>query len=138
MNLSHMGAHKLTVVQADRLVEDGEVLSLCGFDVQVISTPGHTRGSVCYYIENEKVLIAGDTLFFHSYGNTSYPTGSEIDMRLSIDRLLTTLPGDTSVCPGHGETTTIEEERRHNPLWLEMHTKGDNQDDEAGIEFGFI
>ena len=73
--------------------------------------PGHTAGSVCYYFEQEKILVAGDTLFFRSYGRTDLATGSDQDMFDSLAKLLTGLPEDVQVLPGHGRTTTIGYEK---------------------------
>ena len=84
--------------------------------LKVISTPGHTIGSVCFYIEEEKVLISGDTLFEASVGRTDFPTGSSRQLIESIKTRLFILPDDTSVFPGHGGTTSIGYEKLHNPF----------------------
>ncbi len=96
---------------ADYTVKDGQIIELAGLTMKVIHTPGHTAGSVCYYFENEKVLVAGDTLFFQSYGRTDLNTGSDEEMFQSLERLLTTLPEDVLVLPGHGRKTTIGYEK---------------------------
>jgi glyoxylase-like metal-dependent hydrolase (beta-lactamase superfamily II) len=101
---------------ADELVRDGQVLSLIGFDFRVIETPGHTSGSVCYYVESEGVLISGDTLFEGSLGRTDLPTGSSRQIVDSILQKLLVLPEDTMVYPGHGGETTIQFEKRYNPV----------------------
>ncbi|MBQ8092310.1 MAG: MBL fold metallo-hydrolase [Clostridia bacterium] len=91
------------------VLRDGEHLQLIGEDIEVISTPGHTPGSVCFRTGN--ILISGDTLFAGSYGRTDFPGGS---MRQMVDSLcrLKALPGETLVYPGHGRTTTIAWEQR--------------------------
>ena len=96
---------------ADHTVRDGQILELAGLTLKVIHTPGHTAGSVCYYFEQEKILVAGDTLFFRSYGRTDLATGSDQDMFDSLAKLLIGLPEDVQVLPGHGRTTTIGYER---------------------------
>lgn len=111
---SSMGAKKMSV-NADVLVRDGEMLSLIGFDWKVIGTPGHTAGSVCYYLESEGVLISGDTLFAESLGRTDFPTGSAAAIVRSINDKLLVLPEDTMVYPGHGDPTTIGHEKMYNP-----------------------
>lgn len=68
---------------------------------QVLHTPGHTKGSVCYYNEKEKVLITGDTIFYHSWGRTDFPGGNEFEMNKSLNRIYSTLPHDVLVYPGH-------------------------------------
>ncbi len=91
-------------------VSDGEVLSLCGFSVQVLSTPGHTKGSVCYLVDGE-VLFSGDTLFQAGYGRTDLPGGSFSELRQSLRKLLS-MEKDVPVYPGHGGATTLFRERR--------------------------
>ncbi|MEY8355306.1 MBL fold metallo-hydrolase [Lachnospiraceae bacterium 54-53] len=103
-------------VRADEYVKDGDVLSIAGISFQVLFTPGHTSGSVCYLIEEEGVLISGDTLFLESLGRTDFPTGSQPMIIRSIKERLFTLPGDTLVYPGHGNMTTISHEKTHNPV----------------------
>lgn len=83
--------------------------SLFGF--RVLHTPGHTPGSVCLYHEAEKVLFSGDTLFRAGFGRTDLAGGS-MHQLLSSLRTLLALPRDIKVYPGHGESTTIDEECR--------------------------
>ena len=85
-------------------------------ELKVIATPGHTAGSVCYYLPEEEVLLSGDTLFQDSYGRTDLPTGSSRALVDSVLRKLFILPGDTMVYPGHGEPTTIGYEAQNNPI----------------------
>ncbi len=82
--------------------------------IQVIHTPGHTPGGVCYYLTKEKLLLSGDTLFCGSIGRTDFPGGNMREMLDSLKELMK-LPDDTLVIPGHGSTTTIGEERLSNP-----------------------
>lgn len=69
---------------------------------KVIATPGHTKGSVCFYNESEKALISGDTVFYQSYGRTDLPGGSEREMQKSLAKIFEELPKDVLVYPGHG------------------------------------
>lgn len=78
-------------------------------DITVLHTPGHTSGSVCYYIESDKIIFTGDTLFKMAYGRVDFPTGDSYKMRDSLNRLLK-LDSDIIVYPGHGDSTTIGEE----------------------------
>lgn len=100
--------------QADRLFCDGETLFLCGVPVQVLKTPGHTPGSVCFLAEN--VLFSGDTLFYGSVGRTDFPGGDHECLVESIRQQLFILPESVRVLPGHGEETTIENEKKYNPF----------------------
>ena len=99
-------------IQPDRFVHDGELISYAGIDFSVIKSPGHTAGSVCYYLENEGILSSGDTLFRQGYGRTDLPTGDFEDLLSSLIKLLQTLPPETIVYPGHGPHTLIREEKR--------------------------
>lgn len=103
-------------VKPDELVQDGQELTLAGFNIKVIATPGHTKGSCCYYFKEDGFLISGDTLFQESYGRTDFPTGSMSELARSIREKLFILPEETPVYSGHGEPTTIAHEKRYNPL----------------------
>ena len=84
-------------------------LNVCGMDMEIIYTPGHTSGSVSYYLPEQGVLFAGDTMFYEGFGRTDLPTGSPVQLRRSL-RKLYTLPLDTRVLCGHGPETTIRHE----------------------------
>ncbi|MCI8660445.1 MAG: MBL fold metallo-hydrolase [Lachnospiraceae bacterium] len=116
LNLTGTLGTDQTSIQADVLIKDGDILSLIGFAWKVLETPGHTAGSVCYYIESEHILFSGDTLFADSLGRTDLPTGSMEEIICSIREKLLTLPEDIMVYPGHGEPTTISHERKYNPV----------------------
>ncbi|MGI6071051.1 MAG: MBL fold metallo-hydrolase [Blautia sp.] len=103
-------------VTADVWLKDQEVFQAAGFQVQMLHTPGHTKGSCCYYLEDEKILLSGDTLFCESVGRTDLPTGSTSAIVRSLHRLLDTLPDEVEVYPGHESMTTIAHEKRYNPF----------------------
>ena len=103
-------------ISADHLVTDCETLKLADTAIKVITTPGHTRGSVCYYIEAENMLFSGDTLFRESFGRTDFPTGSPAMLAHSIKEKLFALPDETAVYPGHGAASTIKHEKKHNMI----------------------
>ncbi|MDO4938920.1 MAG: MBL fold metallo-hydrolase [Lachnospiraceae bacterium] len=101
-------------------VKDGDILDLIGFKWKVIHTPGHSAGSVCYYIESEKVMFTGDTVFRGSYGRTDLFTGSFDDIARSIKEKIFTIPeDDTDLLPGHGEFTDLGYEKRHNEILMD-------------------
>jgi hydroxyacylglutathione hydrolase len=103
-------------VAIEASIADGESLQAGSLKAIVMHTPGHTEGSVCLYFSAQKLLIAGDTLFARNIGRTDLPGGSyEKIMRSLHDRVMT-LPDDTVVIPGHGQRTTIGEEREENPF----------------------
>ena len=91
---------------------EGDTISPAGISFQVLSTPGHTPGSVCLIAED--FLFSGDTLFAGSCGRTDLPGGSTRAIRESLRRLAA-LPQDYSVHPGHGESTTLAWEKQYNP-----------------------
>ena len=103
-------------LKADHYLSDLDVFTCAGYTIQMLHTPGHTAGSCCYYLKDEKILFSGDTLFCGSVGRTDFPGGSMAQMRQSLRRLLDTLPGDTDVYPGHDSATTIDMEKRYNPF----------------------
>lgn len=97
----------------DAFLDDNDTVDVDGLQLRVIYTPGHTRGSVCFYANG--VVFAGDTLFAGSIGRTDLPGGDyEEEMASIVDRLLA-LPDDTIVLPGHMDQTTIGHERQRNP-----------------------
>lgn len=93
-------------------VKDGEELELCGMKIKVISTAGHTKGGVCYVIDD--CLFSGDTLFSGSVGRTDLATGNSLSLVKSVKKLYA-LAGDYTVYAGHGEKTALSRERSSNP-----------------------
>lgn len=113
MNLSANYEEPMSVA-ADRWLTDGETLELIGKKWNVIHTPGHTAGCLCFYIEEEGVLFSGDTLFQESVGRTDLPTASPGEIIDSVMRKLFVLPEETTVYPGHGGRSTIGHEQKYN------------------------
>lgn len=91
---------------------EGDVLELAGLSIRVLHTPGHTPGSVCLLCQD--VLFSGDTLFSGSCGRTDLPGGDWATIQESLKRLAR-IEADFTVCPGHGEATTLAIEKRINP-----------------------
>ena len=121
LNMLHLQAAWIGIpvppqVEIDVLATDGAVLQLGGADFEVLLTPGHTQGSLCLWIPDEKKLIAGDTLFRGSIGRTDLPGGDSARILSSIKTYLLQLPDEALVFPGHGESTTIGRERQQNPF----------------------
>lgn len=85
-------------------------------DFEILHTPGHTQGSVCFYFKENNTLISGDTLFKGSAGRTDLPGGDYKTILTSLNEKLLNLPGNTEVFPGHGEKTTIDFEKKNNPF----------------------
>ena len=103
-------------VEADILLKGGEMLELAGLTLNVIHTPGHTKGGVCYVLKSNRKLFVGDTLFLEGAGRTDFPGGDEKELYHSIKDRLFPLEGDFDVYCGHEEETTLEHERKNNPF----------------------
>jgi hydroxyacylglutathione hydrolase len=104
------------VLPPDHSPANDEELIVGDIQARVMYTPGHTEGSVSLYLPKEHLLLAGDTLFAGGVGRTDLPGGDSAKLLASIHERLLTLPDDTLVIAGHGRTTTIEQEREHNPF----------------------
>lgn len=113
-NLSAMVYLDIATSPAEHFVEDGEVLHIAGMEIKVLHTPGHTKGGVCYLIED--CLFSGDTLFAGSVGRTDFPDGSMTQLINSIRNQLFCLDDSTKVYPGHMSSTTIGFEKQSNPF----------------------
>ncbi len=112
-NLSADFGRRFEYLTADQTFSDGQILNLYGIKIQVICTPGHTDGSVCFVVDN--MLFSGDTLFYSSVGRTDFKSGNRLDMISSIKKLFA-LDGDYAVYPGHDEFTTLDRERKYNVM----------------------
>ena len=108
----------MTSPPADRLVNEGEKLTVAGIELEVFDIPGHSPGHVVYLIRESKPLtvLGGDVLFRGSVGRTDFPGGSFEMLKAGIVRVLWPLPLDTVVYPGHGPVTTTGQEKRTNPF----------------------
>ena len=100
-----------------RTLADGDVIEQAGFALEVIHTPGHTPGSVCFRFD--AAVFSGDLIFAGSIGRTDFPNGSQAAMVASLRRFLV-LPDDLSVLPGHMATTTVGRERATNPFLVQL------------------
>ncbi len=104
---------EITVVP-DKIFFENDEIQVGTLNFEIIHTPGHTSGSSCLY--GNGILISGDTLFKGTYGRCDLPTGNLYEIKKSIKTKLFELPNDTVVYPGHGETTTIGEEKQNEEL----------------------
>ncbi len=113
--LSHTFKHGLTQepITADILVEDGDVLAFDDSEFKVVHTPGHTRGSVVYLLDD--LMFSGDTLFQLSCGRTDFPESDPAAMRPSLQKLAA-LDGNYHVLPGHNAFSELDFERKNNPF----------------------
>ena len=114
LNFTNMMFKNGISINADKLVEEGDTITIDNMKFQVIHTPGHTEGSIC--LIHKKVLFSGDTLFRGSIGRTDFPGGSYDKIINSIKEKLLTLDEKTVVYPGHEDSTTIKFEKENNPF----------------------
>lgn len=103
-------------IKGSKIFKNGDILDLCGIKFKVLHTPGHTKGSSSFYIEDKKLLISGDTLFELSFGRTDFYGGSMDEIANSLKNILFKLPDDVKVIPGHGNMTTIGKEKKYNMI----------------------
>lgn len=115
-NLSYMFPTPTLVDDADVWVKDGDEIETSGYTFQVIDTSGHTPGGISFYLKKEGIVFTGDSLFQGSIGRTDFPGGSMKELTGIIRKNLFTLPDSTVVLSGHGEQTTIGQEKRTNPF----------------------
>ena len=113
-NLSMMFSGNPVALKADETVNDNDVVEILGTKVKCIEVPGHTKGGMCFYFEENKMLFAGDTLFAGSIGRSDFPTGDGEALVRNIKEKLLVLPEDTVVYPGHNNRTTIGREKVDN------------------------
>jgi glyoxylase-like metal-dependent hydrolase (beta-lactamase superfamily II) len=119
-----LGIPTPAVSKPDDTLDDGKLISIGaspehdqrGLAGIILHTPGHTEGSVCLYLPDNSLLLAGDTLFASSIGRTDLPGGNTSKLLHSIQERLLTLPDEVTVIPGHGPGTSIGSERVSNPF----------------------
>lgn len=113
-NFHKMSSEPFTPFTPDLMLRDGETLTFGKAELLVMHTPGHTYGSCCFF--GQDMIFTGDTLFREGAGRTDFPTGNMQELLASLRRIAA-LEGDLQVLPGHGDFTTLEYERAHNPFF---------------------
>lgn len=121
--LKNASAHAATfgltldkVKEIDNFIDEDSEIKFGNSTLEVLFTPGHANGSVCFYSSDDKFVITGDVLFNQSIGRTDLPTGNYDLLQKSIWEKLFTLPDETVAYPGHGPETTIGSEKVNNPF----------------------
>ena len=117
VHITQADAHMLD--SYDEILEDDCVISVGRIKLETILTPGHTPGSMCFKVSNKPILFSGDTLFPGGPGATQFEGGNFEKIIESIDKRLFILDKETVVLPGHGENTTIGDERPHLDEWVD-------------------
>ena len=113
MNCSALYGREVAVVPKN-YIEDGDIFEIAGIKIKGIHTPGHTKGSMCFYIGSENTLFSGDTLFKGGVGRTDLPTGNTHLLLESLRDKIIVLPPETIIYPGHGPQTELDYEKRNN------------------------
>jgi len=107
----------LHLPQPDRLLQDEEILYLGNYVIRVLHTPGHTPGSVVFYIPEIATAFCGDLIFCHGVGRTDMPGSNYRQLKDSIQNKIFTLPPQTTLISGHGPATSVAEEVENNPFF---------------------
>jgi hydroxyacylglutathione hydrolase len=110
------GMGKIEAAPADRIITSENTVNIDDFTLRVFRTPGHSPGSLSYYVQSEGIVFAGDTLFMGSIGRSDLPGGNHQELLSSIHDHLLTLPEETEVLPGHGPATSVGNEMDGNPF----------------------
>ena len=97
-------------------LEDGDIFSFGESELEVLFTPGHAPGHICFYSKKNNLIISGDVIFQMSIGRTDLPFGDYDTLIKSITEKIFPLPGETQIYCGHGATTVLSYEREHNPF----------------------
>lgn len=113
MNCSALYGREVAVVP-ENYIEDGDIFEIAGIKIKGLHTPGHTKGSMCFYIGSENTLFSGDTLFKGGVGRTDLPTGNTHLLLESLRDKIIVLPPETIIYPGHGPQTELDYEKRNN------------------------
>ncbi len=114
LNLSRLFAMSLRIISPRRTLKDKEEIRLGKIRLQVLHTPGHTPGGICLLLKEPKtnIVFSGDTLFYQGVGRTDFPLASSEQLKKSLEERLFVLDNQTKVYPGHGQPTTIGQEKK--------------------------
>jgi glyoxylase-like metal-dependent hydrolase (beta-lactamase superfamily II) len=117
-NFSSLGGVEVTSPPADRLLAEPDHVALAGFDFEVYDIPGHSPGHIVYVLRSETpiIVLGGDVLFRGGIGRCDFPGGDQELLVRGIQQKLFSLPDETIVYPGHGNSTTVGREKRSNPF----------------------
>ena len=108
------GLGHVEIPHVDKFINENDKIFIGNQDIRVISTPGHTKGGVCYFIDDK--LFSGDTIFLGSVGRTDLPGGNFEQLRKSVKNVLDMFDDETPIYAGHGPSTTVGYEKLHNPV----------------------
>lgn len=112
-------------VPPDAFFQEGQVVKVGNQTVEILYTPGHSPGSISFYLADQQVCVSGDVIFKGSAGRTDLPGCSEQQLGESLHHLLS-LPEATRLLPGHGPFTTVSQEKHTNPVYHALHSLSKN------------
>lgn len=115
MTLCDISLDRKSIPPVGRYLTEHDTISFGHHTLTILPTPGHSPGSAFFYCEEERLAFSGDTLFRMSIGRTDFIQGNHADIITSLRTVVTQLPSDTLILPGHGPQTTVGEERDMNP-----------------------
>ncbi len=120
LNLSNFLNVSYSVKSPIKVLDDKSIIVLDEIELEVIHTPGHTKGGICLLFKKpvNNILFSGDTLFFEGIGRTDFTGSNRAALIKSIKERIFILPDDTVIYPGHGRSSTIGHEKRHNPFLI--------------------
>lgn len=107
-----LGLPEVTIQNVDGFIDEGDIIKFGKYEIRVIFTPGHSKGGVCYLVDNK--IFTGDTLFFEAVGRTDLPGGNFYELKSNIQEKLFTLDETIEVYPGHGQSSTVGYEKANN------------------------
>lgn len=108
------GLGHVNVPPITKYIDENETLTLGSHKITIYNTPGHTKGGVCYFVDDK--LFSGDTIFLESVGRTDLPGGSFEQLHASVNNILNSLDDNVQIYAGHGESTSVKYEKLHNPM----------------------
>lgn len=114
-----IGLNESFNTEIDVPLSDGDTVQVGAYTLEVIALPGHSEGGIALYSADGKFALVGDSIFYGSVGRTDLPGASHSELIRSLQRRILTLPDDTLLLPGHDRSTTVAQERRHNPYLIE-------------------
>ena len=109
-----VGMESVEIPHVDEYITENSIIKIGEQVIKVISTPGHTKGGVCYFVDDK--IFSGDTIFLGSVGRTDLPGGSYEQLRKSIKDILKLFDDKINIYCGHGDSTTVGYEKVHNPV----------------------
>ncbi len=118
MSAFSMPGLEFNPAKIDTYLVDGQIIDILGKKVEIRHVPGHSRGSILFYFEEDKFAIIGDVVFSGSVGRTDLPGADFATLEASIKNQVYTLPDETVLLPGHGSETSVEREAKTNPFVL--------------------